>query len=148
VALRAAARLLGEHPGLEVVARSSAYETEPVGEVLDQPDFLNAVVRVTTDLSPRELVSVCKDVERRLGRTAGGRRHGPRPIDIDVLLVEGVEAADETARVPHPEMAGRRFVLAPLAELDPEVELPDGRSAGCALADLGKGQRVERVEPL
>ena len=148
MALRAAARLLGEHPRLDVVARSSVYETEPVGRVLDQPDFLNAVIRVDTDLAPRELLDLCKEVERRLGRSVGGQPHGPRPIDVDVLLVEGMEAADAKVRVPHPEVAGRRFVLAPLAELDPEVRLPDGRSAARALSDLGEGQRVERVEPL
>ncbi|HEX4282949.1 MAG TPA: 2-amino-4-hydroxy-6-hydroxymethyldihydropteridine diphosphokinase, partial [Solirubrobacteraceae bacterium] len=73
--------------GVAVVATSSVYETEPVGLVLDQREFYNACLRIETDHDPEELLSACKDVERSLGREPGGQRHGPRPIDVDVLLL-------------------------------------------------------------
>jgi 2-amino-4-hydroxy-6-hydroxymethyldihydropteridine diphosphokinase len=143
--LRAARAALGRH-GVEVAASSSVYETAPQGEVTDQPDFLNACVRSRTDLDPEALLDACKQVERELGRTPGGVRHGPRPIDVDVLLLGGREHRSERLRLPHAEVTTRRFVLEPLLELDPELTLPDGtRLAGelQAVAD----QRVELVTP-
>jgi 2-amino-4-hydroxy-6-hydroxymethyldihydropteridine diphosphokinase len=129
--------------GVAVLASSSVYETEPVGEVLDQRDFYNACVRIETDLAPEPLLDACKAVERALGRAPGGVRHGPRPIDVDVLLLEGVEHESERLRLPHPEVTTRRFVLVPLLELDPELE-----GAADALARLGPGQAVRKVGPL
>ncbi len=130
-----------------VLASSSVYETEPVGEVLDQRDFYNACVRIETPLDPEGLLDACKAVERALGRQPGGVRHGPRPIDVDVLLLEGVEHESERLRLPHREVTTRRFVLVPLLELDPELEVTgDGRAAD-ALAALGPGQDVRRVGP-
>jgi 2-amino-4-hydroxy-6-hydroxymethyldihydropteridine diphosphokinase len=135
--------------GVEVLASSSVYETEPVGLVLDQRDFYNACVRVRTVLEPEELLDACKGVERALGRQAGGPRHGPRPIDVDVLLLGSLEYASERLTLPHPEVLSRRFVLVPLLELDPELSLPDGRRVADSLAALGAGQDVLRVgEPL
>jgi 2-amino-4-hydroxy-6-hydroxymethyldihydropteridine diphosphokinase len=131
-----------------VVARSSVYETEPVGEVLDQPDFYNAVVEVETDLPPRELLAACKQIERELGRPAGGPRHAPRPIDIDLLIIEDVALSEDGLVIPHPELANRRFVLAPLDELAPEITLADGRTPAHALAAIGDGQRAARVASL
>ena len=96
--LQAAVDALPGH-GVEPVASSSVYETEPVGEVLDQPDFYNACVRVRTALDPEALLDACKAVERELGRAAGGVRHGPRPIDVDVLLL-GDEGAVRRAGPP------------------------------------------------
>ena len=119
------------------------YETEPVGEVPDQRDFLNAAVRVATPLAPLELLDACKQIERDMGRVAGPR-HGPRPIDIDVLLVDGEERTSGRLRLPHPEVTSRRFVLVPLLEVDP----PDRAALEQALADLPSGQRVERVDSL
>src|SRR3954451_13127721 len=130
-----------------VLASSSVYETEPVGEVLDQPDFYNACVRIETPLDPEGLLDACKAVERALGRQSGGVRHGPRPIDVDVLLLEGVEHESERLRLPHREVTTRRFVLVPLLELDPDLEVTgDGRAAD-ALAALGPGQDVRRAGP-
>jgi len=135
--------------GISVLASSSVYETEPVGEVLDQREFLNACVRVRTDLAPLELLDACKAVERDLGRTPGGPRHGPRPIDVDVLLLGRETFASERLHLPHPEVTSRRFVLVPLLELDPDLELPGGARAADALAGLGPGQAVRRAgEPL
>ena len=99
---------------------SSIYETAPQGEVLDQPDFLNAVVEIETELGPEELLRRCKETESELGRRAGGVRHGPRPIDIDILLLGDVEYESERLRIPHRDLETRRFVLEPLRELAPE----------------------------
>jgi 2-amino-4-hydroxy-6-hydroxymethyldihydropteridine diphosphokinase len=130
-----------------VDAVSSLYETEPVGENLDQPDFLNAAVRVRTALGPEELLDVCKAIEAEHGRIFGGPRHGPRPIDIDLLLLGDLEISSERLTLPHPEVTARRFVLEPLLELAPGLRLPDGRELRSALEGLGPGQRVNRVGP-
>jgi 2-amino-4-hydroxy-6-hydroxymethyldihydropteridine diphosphokinase len=141
--LRAARPALARH-GVEVVAASSVYETAAQGEVLDQPDFLNACLAVETDLSPEGLLDVCKAVERDLGRKRGGRRHAPRPIDVDLLLADALTHRSESLTLPHPEVTGRRFVLEPLLELDPSLRLPDGT----ALAPLLDRVRDQRVEPI
>ena len=145
-ALEAAVAALRRH-GVEVLASSSVYETEPVGEVLDQPDFLNACVRVETALEPEALLDACKAVERELGREPGGVRHGPRTIDVDVLLLGDAEHRSERLALPHPEVTSRRFVLVPLLELDPELALPGGAPLRDALAGLGPGQDVRRAGP-
>ena len=115
-----------------MTAASSVYETAPQGAVRDQPDFLNACLRIETELAPDELLDVCKRVEHELGRRAAGMRHGPRPIDVDVLLLGDRELRSERLTLPHPEIRSRRFVLEPLLELDPELELPDGTRLACA----------------
>jgi 2-amino-4-hydroxy-6-hydroxymethyldihydropteridine diphosphokinase len=144
--LQAAVEDLWVHD-VEVLASSSVYETEPVGEVPDQRDFFNACVRVETGLGPEPLLDVCKAVERALGREPGGVRHGPRPIDVDLLLLEDIEYESDRLRLPHREVTTRRFVLVPLLELDPQLEIPgDGRAAD-ALAALGPGQEVRRAGP-
>src|SRR5436305_1170692 len=129
------ARAVAELPrhGVDVLASSSVYETEPVGLVLDQRDFYNA----------------CKDVARTLGRAAGGVRHGPRPIDVDVLLLGSLEHSSDRLTLPHPEVLSRRFVLVPLLELDADLVLPDGRRVADGLAAMGEGQDVRRIgDPL
>jgi 2-amino-4-hydroxy-6-hydroxymethyldihydropteridine diphosphokinase len=141
--LRAAIELLGER-GVEVEAISSVYVTEPVGEILDQPDFLNAAVRIRTDLGPEELLDVCKAVEAERGRALDAPRHSPRPLDVDLLLLGDIELQTERLTLPHPEVTSRRFVLAPLLELDPTLTLPDGTKLADALAALPAGQRVDR----
>jgi 2-amino-4-hydroxy-6-hydroxymethyldihydropteridine diphosphokinase len=121
-----AARATLERRGVEVTGESSAYETAPQGEITDQPDFINACLRVETELEPEALLDVCKQVERELGREPGGPRHGPRPIDVDLLLVGDIEHRSERLSLPHAEVTTRRFVLEPLLELEPGLELPDG----------------------
>jgi len=145
--LRAAVRMLGER-GVEVEAVSSAYETEPVGEVLDQPDFLNAAIRIRTELEPEALLDACKEVEVERGRDLEAARHSPRPLDVDLLLLGNLELATGRLTLPHPEVTSRRFVLAPLLELDPDLALPDGTRLAGALASLEPGQRAERVGSL
>jgi 2-amino-4-hydroxy-6-hydroxymethyldihydropteridine diphosphokinase len=132
--------------GVEVVAASSVYETEPVGEVPDQRDFLNACVRIETALDPEALLAACKAVEHELGRGAVGIRHGPRAIDVDVLLLGEVTHRSQRLTLPHPEVTARRFVLVPLLELDPELAAAGVRLAG-ALAALGPGQDVRLAGP-
>jgi 2-amino-4-hydroxy-6-hydroxymethyldihydropteridine diphosphokinase len=133
--------------GVAVEAASSLYETEPVGEILEQPDFLNAAVRVRTTLDPEGLLEVSKAIEGEQGRDFDEPRHAPRPIDIDLLLLGDIEMSTERLTLPHPEVTSRRFVLAPLLELDPDLRLPDGAELREALAALGTAQRVNRVGP-
>ena len=130
-----------------VEAVSSVYETAPQGEVPDQPDFLNAALRVRTGLGPEELLDAAKSIERDLGRVGGGVRHGPRPIDIDVLLLGDAEYSSDRLTLPHREVTSRRFVLEPLLELDPELSLPDGTSLSDRL-DAVRDQPVRRVGSL
>ena len=129
--------------GVEVVAESSVYETAPQGEILDQPDFLNAAVAIDTELAPEQLLDVCKEVERALGREQGKPRHSPRPIDVDLLLLGDLEYKSDRLTLPHAEVTSRRFVLEPLLELEPELALPDGTRLADALPPL-MSQRVER----
>jgi len=118
-ALRSALELLGD----DVVAVSSFRETDPIG-YLDQPRFLNAAAAVETALEPRAVLDRLLEVERELGRTRDGARFGPRTIDLDLLLY-GDRVIDEPGLVvPHPRLADRRFVLEPLAELDPDLVVP------------------------
>jgi 2-amino-4-hydroxy-6-hydroxymethyldihydropteridine diphosphokinase len=145
--LRAAIELLGER-GVEVEVVSSAYETEPVGEVPDQADFLNAAIRIRTELEPEELLDLCKQIEAERGRALHATRHSPRPLDADLLLLGDLELTTDRLTLPHPEVTGRRFVLAPLLELDPELTLPDGTRLADSLAALGPGQRVARAGSL
>jgi 2-amino-4-hydroxy-6-hydroxymethyldihydropteridine diphosphokinase len=144
--LRAARDALARH-GVRVTASSSVYETAPQGELLDQPDFLNACVRIETELGPEELLDACKLVERELGRRPGGPRHGPRPVDVDVLLLGDLEHRSERLTLPHREVLARRFVLEPLLELDPELALPDGTRAADRLPRVAD-QRVTRAGAL
>jgi 2-amino-4-hydroxy-6-hydroxymethyldihydropteridine diphosphokinase len=105
-----------------VVAISPVYETQPVGGPA-QPDYLNAVVAVETELSPRELLGVAKALEAGAGREppAPGNRWGPRPLDIDVLIVGDQRVDEPDLVVPHPRIHQRAFVLAPLADIAPEM---------------------------
>jgi 2-amino-4-hydroxy-6-hydroxymethyldihydropteridine diphosphokinase len=144
--LRAAVAMLGEQ-GVEVVRTSSTYETEPVGEILDQPDFLNAVIAIETELGPEQLLDVCKAIEVKRGRDLGAQRHSPRPLDVDLLLLDDFELETPRLTLPHREVTRRRFVLVPLLELDPELALPDGTRLADALAAL-EGERVVKVGDL
>ena len=144
--LQAAVARLPEH-GVRVLASSSVYDTEPVGMVLDQPEFLNAAVRIETAHAPAELLAACKQVERELGRADGGVRHGPRVIDVDVLLLDGLTYESERLTLPHSEVTSRRFVMVPLLELDPDLELPGGERLVGSLAALGAGQSVRVAGP-
>lgn len=129
-----------------VLASSSTYETAPVGLVSDQPDFLNAALRVETDLEPEALLDAVKAIEREAGRRAGPR-HGPRPLDIDLLVLNGREHRSERLRVPHAALLQRRFALVPLLELDFDLALADGTRLAEALAVLPFDEEVRRAGP-
>ena len=144
--LEAGVAALPSH-GVEVIRSSSAYETEPVGLVLDQPDFLNACIQIRTSHGPEQLLDACKQVERIVGRAAGGVRHGPRVIDVDVLLLGSLTYSSERLELPHAEVSSRRFVLVPLLELDPNLSLPGGARLAEALDALVPGQAVRLVGP-
>jgi 2-amino-4-hydroxy-6-hydroxymethyldihydropteridine diphosphokinase len=134
--------------GVSVAASSSTYDTEPVGEVLDQPDFLNACIRIETGLGPEELLDACKEVERELGRDLeGGIRHGPRPIDVDLLLLGDTVLTSERLTLPHEQVLARRFVLIPLLELDMDLAVPTGERLADALAALPVEEGVRRAGP-
>ena len=132
--LRRAVELLGRADGVEVVGVSELRETDPVG-VVDQPPFLNGAVSVETTLSPRALLDLLLEIERSLGRVRG-ERWGPRVVDLD-LLVYGNEMVDEPGlHVPHPHVHERRFALEPLAEINPELEIPVRGTVSALLAAL------------
>jgi 2-amino-4-hydroxy-6-hydroxymethyldihydropteridine diphosphokinase len=133
--------------GVRVRASSSVYDTDPVGEVLDQPSFLNACVRVETGLGALELLDAVKRSERELGREDAEVHHGPRAIDIDVLLLGELELSDERLSLPHEQLLCRRFVLIPALELDFELRTPDGARLADALAALPLEEGVRWAGP-
>jgi len=133
--------------GVEVLAASSVYDTDPVGQVLDQPSFLNACLLVETTLEPLELLDAVKALEARLGREGGGVRHGPRPIDIDILLLADRTVSEPTMTLPHEQLLSRRFVLVPALELDLALRAPDGTRLADALASLDVAEGVRWAGP-
>jgi 2-amino-4-hydroxy-6-hydroxymethyldihydropteridine diphosphokinase len=110
--------------GVEVLASSSTYDTDPVGEVTEQPSFLNACLRVRCALEPLALLDAVKRLELQLGRASGGIRHGPRAIDIDILSLGELELRAQRMTLPHEQLLTRRFVLIPALELDFELQAP------------------------
>jgi 2-amino-4-hydroxy-6-hydroxymethyldihydropteridine diphosphokinase len=144
--LMAAVKLL-PGAGVQVLAGSSTYDTDPVGEVLDQPTFLNACLHIGTSLEPLELLDAVKRLELDLGRPPSGPRHGPRPIDIDVLLLGDLVLEHERMTLPHEQLASRRFVLIPALELDFTLTLPDGTRLADALAVLPLTEGVRWAGP-
>ena len=137
--------------GVQVTGSSSTYDTDPVGEVLDQPEFLNACIRVSTSLGPEELLDACKAVEASAGRVLADSpdyvRHGPRPIDVDLLLLGDVSCSSERLTLPHEQVLSRRFVLVPLLELDFDLTVPSGERLSDALALLPLDEGVRRAGP-
>jgi 2-amino-4-hydroxy-6-hydroxymethyldihydropteridine diphosphokinase len=122
-----------------VVAVSPVYRTDPVGGPADQEPFLTIVVELDTDLSPNDLLGVCHRLESAANRVRTVR-WGPRTLDVDILWIDGVTVSEPDLEVPHPRMRLRRFVMAPLNDLAPDVAGPDW-------ADGAEGH-VHRVGPL
>jgi 2-amino-4-hydroxy-6-hydroxymethyldihydropteridine diphosphokinase len=133
--------------GVAVLGASSTYDTDPVGELPEQPSFLNACLTIETALDPLELLDAVKRLERGLGRRGADVRHGPRTIDIDILLLGELELHDERMSLPHEQLLNRRFVLIPALELDFELRSPDGTSLADALAALALDEGVRWAGP-
>jgi 2-amino-4-hydroxy-6-hydroxymethyldihydropteridine diphosphokinase len=117
---------LAARPGVAVDAVSAVYETDPIGP--EQPDYLNAVVRLTTSLTPRELLDAAQHEERRAERVRA-ERWGPRTLDVDVLIVEGETVDEPDLHVPHPRLHERLFVLVPLTDVAPDLVPASARDA-------------------
>jgi 2-amino-4-hydroxy-6-hydroxymethyldihydropteridine diphosphokinase len=135
--LREALRLIGARPGLRVVATSQLYRSAPLGPG-EQPDYCNAVCVVDTDLNPDRLLTHLHQVERQMGRERPPQRWAPRLIDLDLLHYERVTMKTSRITLPHPEMHKRNFVLTPLAEVAPELELPGLGSVAELATALGR----------
>ena len=149
--LQAAVDALPAH-GVIVLACSSTYDTDPVGEILDQPSFLNACARIETALAPEALLDACKEIERELGRDLeSGVRHAPRPIDVDLLLLGDEPYESERLTLPHAQATQRRFVLIPLLELDFDLQDPRRHAAerlpGGHAARRGRAPRGAAAAP-
>ena len=136
-------RLAGE--SLRVLRASSLWETEP-RDFLDQPWFLNQVIEVESDLLPRQLFQRIQRVEREMGRRRTTPK-GPRTIDIDILLYGNAVVKADDLEIPHPRMTERRFVLAPLAELVPDLRHPVSRRTVRELLAEVAGQSARKSEP-
>jgi 2-amino-4-hydroxy-6-hydroxymethyldihydropteridine diphosphokinase len=133
--------------GVRVLASSSTYDTDPVGELPDQPSFLNACLLVETELEPLKLLDEVKRLEEAQGRRDGEARHRPRAIDIDILLLGHLELADERIALPHTQLLHRRFVLIPALELDFDLSTPAGARLADALLALPLSEGVRWAGP-
>lgn len=127
---------------VEVLRASSVYETAPLGVPDRQPPFLNAVLECAAPLGPEELVCEFKRIEAELGRDLSAPPLSPRPLDLDLLIVEGLEGRFGEVELPHPRMFERAFVLVPLSELRPDLKAPNGRLISELAAELSRAQRV------
>jgi 2-amino-4-hydroxy-6-hydroxymethyldihydropteridine diphosphokinase len=132
-------------PGTRCVLRSSLYCSRPLGPV-PQPDFVNAVTGLLTRLDPAALLAELKALETRLGRERPAVRWGPRRIDLDLLVHGGARIDSPGLQVPHPGIAGRAFVLVPLAEIAPDLEVP-GAGRVRALLEKVDSSDLERLQP-
>lgn len=133
--LQGAVAALGTAPRTRVVACSGVYESPPMGPV-EQGPYLNAAVLVETALAARKLLDLALGIERHFGRVRE-IRWGPRTLDLDLLWIEDETIDEPGLVVPHPGLGDRAFVLLPLADLQPDLVLPDGRSLGEALEECG-----------
>jgi 2-amino-4-hydroxy-6-hydroxymethyldihydropteridine diphosphokinase len=122
---------------------SSLYQTEPIGPQ-DQPNFINMVVRVTTKLRPLEMLHRILEIEHQFGRTRDGSRNGPRRLDLDLLMLSDTVIRSPQLTLPHPRLKERLFVLAPLMELEGDMEIP---GLGCVSAFIKNchGQGIIRL---
>ena len=142
--LKLAVEKLNEHPKVTVEKVSSFYETEPVGYT-DQPWFYNAAVKLTTSLLPEEFLDFTKRIENEMGRIRTVK-WGPRVIDIDILLFNGIERKKEDLTIPHPRMLERMFVLLPLKEIEPDLILPDGKNISKFIENLEQSEKIFLVK--
>jgi len=142
--LKDALQALSDLGGCHLGSISSVYETEPWG-LKAQDDFLNQVVEIKTTLSPHQLFDACQQIEKNLGRI-NKEKWGPRLIDIDILLYSDLQLEEKELVIPHPHLTGRRFVLAPLAEVASDFMIPGfWQTVGDALASCQDDGKVHMV---
>jgi len=135
---------LNAHPALTLVARSSLYQSEPFG-ITDQDWFVNAVVQLTTSLSPEKLLEVCLSIELKMGRTRA-EKWGPRVVDLDILFYDDLILKQDGLEIPHPGIAERSFVLAPMNEIAPDFVHPGlKKNIKALLREIPNPQQVNRV---
>lgn len=141
--VNAAFAALAELPQSMLTARSALYRTAPVG-ILDQPEFVNAAARITTQLAPEALLDQLLAIEQRFGRIRA-ERNGPRTLDLDILLYDDLVIDTPRLTLPHPRLHLRAFVLYPLADLAPDLALP-GRGSLAAWLPAVANQGIVRLE--
>jgi 2-amino-4-hydroxy-6-hydroxymethyldihydropteridine diphosphokinase len=135
---------LSTRPELTLIARSSLYQSEPFG-ITDQDWFVNSVVQITTSFSPEELLRVCLSIEKEMGRTRT-KKWGPRIIDLDILFYDDLILKQEGLEIPHPGIAERSFVLAPMNEISPDFVHPKlKKKIETLLEEIPNPQQVTRV---
>jgi len=135
---------LSAHPDLTLVGRSSLYQSEPFG-ITDQDWFVNSVIQITTSLSPEELLRVCLSIEHAMGRTRT-KKWGPRIIDLDILFYDDLILKREGLDIPHPGIAERSFVLAPMNEIAPDFVHPGlKKNIEALLEEIPNPQQVNRI---
>lgn len=137
VQVQTALAQIAAHPSVDLIAQSSLYRSAPLGPGT-QADYCNAVCEVETDLPPDELLTALHDIERGMGRERPPQRWAPRLIDLDLLHYTGAVLKTARLTLPHPEMHQRNFVLTPLAEIAPELELPELGQAQALAQGLGR----------
>ncbi|MBU4310614.1 2-amino-4-hydroxy-6-hydroxymethyldihydropteridine diphosphokinase [bacterium] len=143
--IRRAIKLLGEKKDVKILKVSSLYETEPVGYV-KQDWFVNAVLKAETNLTPRQLLAVLKEIEKQLKRKKAFLKWGPRTIDLDILFYNNLKLKTKDLVIPHPEMHKRAFVLIPLMELEPNFIHPTKRKSILELlANLKRTKKVKKL---
>lgn len=138
---------LTAQPDFHSLIASRVYRSAPVG-VIDQPDFINAVAGVLTQLAPQELLACLQALENRHGRIRGAQRFGPRTLDLDLLLYANRKVDEPTLTVPHPRLHERAFVLLPLADIAPSLVFPDGVSLAQRLASVDCSKVAVVTEPI
>lgn len=141
--LRTTMHALGELPGTRLLASSSLYRTAPVG-LRNQPDFINAVVAVDTDYTAAQMLAALFEIEQNFGRQRSVP-NAPRTLDLDLLLHGDETSSNSELTLPHPRMHERAFVLAPLAEIAPDLAIPGQGNVSALLANCAD-QRIQRVE--
>ncbi len=141
--VESALEIMHETPEIRLLSRSPLYLSAPLGSV-DQPDFVNAVAKISTTLRARDLLLVLKRIERLRGRKDGAR-WGPRVLDLDLLLYGAQEINERHLKVPHPGIAERNFVLLPLRDIAPDLDIPGlGRVAEIAVNE--NEPRISRIQ--
>lgn len=128
---------LRDHPHITLVACSSLYSSTPMGPQ-DQPDYINAVAEIQTELSPLELLDNTQAIEQQQGRVRKEERWGPRSLDLDILLYGDQVIHNERLTVPHYGMKVREFVIYPLFEIAPNLSLPDGTELKSLLDNIDR----------